>query len=55
MKITLIVLAAVAVVIVALVGWVISLYNGLVVLRNRFKNALARRCEYGRRGNGPEG
>ncbi len=41
MNIALIVLAAVAVVVVALIGWVVSLYNGLVVLRNRFKNAFA--------------
>lgn len=41
MKIALIVLAAAAVVIAMLIGWVISLYNGLVVLRNRFKNAFA--------------
>ena len=41
MKIALIVLAAAAIVIAMLIGWVISLYNGLVVLRNRFKNAFA--------------
>ena len=41
MNIALIVLAAVAVVVVALIGWVVSLYNGLVVMRNRFKNAFA--------------
>ena len=41
MKIALIVLAAAAVVIAMLIGWVVSLYNGLVVLRNRFKNAFA--------------
>src|SRR5574344_168269 len=41
MKIALIVLAAAAVVIAMLIGWGISLYNGLVVLRNRFKNAFA--------------
>jgi len=28
-------------IIVALVGWAISIYNGLVTLRNRFKNAFA--------------
>jgi LemA protein len=28
-------------IIVALVGWAISIYNGLVALRNRFKNAFA--------------
>ena len=41
MNIALMVLAAVAVVVVAIIGWIVSLYNGLVVLRNRFKNAFA--------------
>lgn len=35
------VLAVVAVVLIALIGWVVSLYNGLVVLKNRFKNAFS--------------
>ena len=35
------VLAVVVLAACALVGWGIGLYNGLVVLRNRFKNAYA--------------
>ena len=38
---TLIVVGIIAVALVALVGWVVGLYNGLVVLKNRFKNAFA--------------
>lgn len=37
----LIALGVVAVVLIAIVGWIISLYNGLVVLKNRFKNAFS--------------
>ena len=38
---TLIVVGIIVVALVALVGWVVGLYNGLVVLKNRFKNAFA--------------
>jgi LemA protein len=38
---TLIVVGVIVVALVALVGWVVGLYNGLVVLKNRFKNAFA--------------
>ena len=38
---TLIVVGIIVVAFVALVGWVVGLYNGLVVLKNRFKNAFA--------------
>ena len=38
---TLIVGGIIVVALVALVGWVVGLYNGLVVLKNRFKNAFA--------------
>ncbi len=34
-------LGIIAVILVAVIGWIISLYNGLVVLRNRFKNAFS--------------
>ncbi|MBQ6136196.1 MAG: LemA family protein, partial [Kiritimatiellae bacterium] len=37
----LIALLVVVVLLVALVAWVVGLYNGLVVLKNRFKNAFA--------------
>ena len=37
----LIALLVVVVLVVVLVAWVIGLYNGLVVLKNRFKNAFA--------------
>ena len=37
----LIALLVVVVLVVALVAWVVGLYNGLVVLKNRFKNAFA--------------
>ena len=37
----LIALLVVVVLAVVLVAWVIGLYNGLVVLKNRFKNAFA--------------
>ena len=47
----LIALLVVVVLAVVLVAWVIGLYNGLVVLKNRFKNAFAQidvqlRCRY---------
>ena len=38
---TLIVVGIIVVALVVLVGWVVGLYNGLVVLKNRFKNAFA--------------
>ena len=38
---TLLVVGIIVVALVALVGWVVGLYNGLVVLKNRFKNAFA--------------
>ena len=38
----LIALLVVVVLAVVLVAWVIGLYNGLVVLKNRFKNAFPR-------------
>jgi LemA protein len=38
---TLIVVGIIVVALVALVGWVVGLYNGLVVLKNHFKNAFA--------------
>jgi LemA protein len=38
---TLIVVGIIVVALVALVGWVVGLYSGLVVLKNRFKNAFA--------------
>lgn len=41
MNVALIVLLAAVVVLVLLLGWAIGLYNGLVALRNRFKNAFA--------------
>lgn len=36
-----IVMGAVAVIIIGLIVWVIGVYNGLVTLRNRFKNAFS--------------
>ena len=41
MNIALTVVLVLAALALGLVGWVVSLYNGLVVLRNRFKNAFA--------------
>ena len=38
---TLIVVGIIVVALVALIAWVVGLYNGLVVLKNRFKNAFA--------------
>ena len=38
---TLIVIGIIVVALVALIAWVVGLYNGLVVLKNRFKNAFA--------------
>ena len=38
---TLIVVGIIVVAFVALIAWVVGLYNGLVVLKNRFKNAFA--------------
>ncbi len=38
---TLIAVGIIVVVLVALIAWVVGLYNGLVVLKNRFKNAFA--------------
>ena len=38
---TLIVVGIMVVALVALIAWVVGLYNGLVVLKNRFKNAFA--------------
>ncbi len=35
------IVAIVVVALIAVVGWIISLYNGLVVLKNRFANAFA--------------
>ena len=40
-NVALVVLLAVLVLLVALVAWVVGLYNGLVVLKNKFKNAFA--------------
>ena len=37
----LIALLVVVVLAVVLIAWVVGLYNGLVVLKNRFKNAFA--------------
>ena len=41
MKAVAIALLVVLALVVAFVAWVVGLYNGLVVLRNRFKNAFA--------------
>jgi LemA protein len=41
MMIALIVLAVVALVGLCLIAWAVGIYNGLVTLRNRFKNAYA--------------
>ena len=38
---TLIVVGIIVVALVALIAWVVGLYNGLVVLKHRFKNAFA--------------
>lgn len=38
---TLIVVGIIVVALVALIAWVVGLYNGLVILKNRFKNAFA--------------
>ena len=37
----LIALLVVVVLVVVLIAWIVGLYNGLVVLKNRFKNAFA--------------